>query len=519
MGLSNKELKALITIAGKLDPSLQKAFVKANTQTKNLKKETGLFGLIGEKTYKLLGKHIETFINKNKLAKASFTTFSKGATMSSKIAGKALKGLGVGVAGVVTASITAFGLMAKKGISSAQDLTEVQNVVDKTFGKANVAKIDVWSKSLLKSHGMAELAAKRYSSTLGAMMKSSGIANDDMMIMSQNLTMLVGDMGSFYNIGADEMFEKIKSGISGESEPLKAIGINMSAANLEAYALSQGIKTAYSEMSEASKIQLRYNYIMSATKDAQNDFSQTSDSLANQQKLLKENFTSMVAGIMQNALPALSQGAQMLNNYMANMDTKPMGEFVGSLSKVAVELLPHIMKFLPVLQNALNTIMPPLMRIINVVVPPIIKVLDFLIKIIGAGLDGIAKVVEKIAGWFGGKKSKSSMETFANGGFSAKPAIFGEAGLEVAIPIKRGNPRSLALLERTAHLLGVDELYAKFGNNYNSSSENVQLIYSPNITTNSNENFESILRGHTAEIQKMLEKRKRRKRRMSFGVS
>lgn len=108
--------------------------------------------------------------------------------------------------------------------------------------------------------------------------------------MSKKLTELSADMASFYNLSNDMAFEKIRSGISGETEPLKQLGINMSVANLEAYALSQGIRTSFQNMDQASQTLLRYNYLLSVTGDAQGDFARTSNSWANQVKLMGEQW-------------------------------------------------------------------------------------------------------------------------------------------------------------------------------------------------------------------------------------
>ena len=81
----------------------------------------------------------------------------------------------------------------------------------------------------------------------------------------------------------DEVWEKLRAGIMGETEPLKSLGINMSVANMEAFALSKGIKKSWSEMSQAKQVALRYDYIMEQTANSQGDFAKTSDSLANKQ--------------------------------------------------------------------------------------------------------------------------------------------------------------------------------------------------------------------------------------------
>lgn len=204
----------------------------------------------------------------------------------------------------------------KTGIDYASDLAEVQNVVDVTFGSATEA-INSWAKECLAAYGMNEVSAKRYAGTLGAMLKSSGLAGDAIVDMSKDMVGLAGDMASFYNLDLETAFEKIRSGISGETEPLKQLGINMSVANLEAYALSQGITTAYNEMSQAEQVMLRYNYLMSTTADAQGDFARTQDSYANQTRLLSESWLEFTGVMAEQLLPVLTTIVSWLNNIVA----------------------------------------------------------------------------------------------------------------------------------------------------------------------------------------------------------
>lgn len=227
----------------------------------------------------------------------------------------ALDGMAGKIVGMVAGYLSLQGAMntVKNGIDYASDLAEVQNVVDVSFGKS-AASINDWSQKALEAYGLNEVTAKRYNGTLGAMLKSTGVAGDSVVDMSEKLTGLAGDMASFYNLDTNAAFEKIRSGISGETEPLKQLGINMSVANLEAYALSQGITTAYDKMSQAEQTMLRYNYLMSVTSDAQGDFARTSDSWANQTRLLSENWTEFVGKMAANLLPTLTAGISALNN-------------------------------------------------------------------------------------------------------------------------------------------------------------------------------------------------------------
>lgn len=215
----------------------------------------------------------------------------------------------------VGSAVAAIGIgsAVKDAIEYASNLAEVQNVVDVAFGESS-AVIDAWAATTSEAFGINELSAKQFAGTMGAMLTSSGVAQDQVESMSMSITELAGDMASFYNLDADEAFSKIRSGISGETEPLKQLGINMSVANLEAYALSQGIKTSYSEMDQASQTLLRYNYLMSVTGDAQGDFARTSSSFANQTRLLEQNWQSFTGTLASGALPMLAYGIGLLNS-------------------------------------------------------------------------------------------------------------------------------------------------------------------------------------------------------------
>ncbi len=213
---------------------------------------------------------------------------------------------GLGIAYAVQSQV-------QEAIAYASDLTEVQNVVDVSFGQS--AKIvDDWAQTTLTAYGINELSAKRFAGTMGAMLKSSGLAGAAVTDMSMKMAELSGDMASFYNLRAEDAFYKIRAGISGETEPLKELGINMSVANLEAYALTQGITKTYDKMSQAEQTLLRYNYLMKVSADSQGDFTRTSGSYANQQKLLSENIRAFTGELATGLLPTLTQVTIAMNN-------------------------------------------------------------------------------------------------------------------------------------------------------------------------------------------------------------
>lgn len=205
--------------------------------------------------------------------------------------------------------------IGKEALAAASDLEEVQNVVDVTFG-SGASKIDAWAKAAGSQFGLTETQAKKFTSTLGAMMKSSGMAGSEIVDMSTNLAGLAADMASFYNLDFETSFQKIRSGLSGETEPLKQLGINMSVANLEAFALQQGLSKTFNEMTQGEQTMLRYQYIMQATADAQGDFSRTSDGYANSMRKLQTNIDKIKTTLGKSFIDVVSDATGFLNGFI-----------------------------------------------------------------------------------------------------------------------------------------------------------------------------------------------------------
>lgn len=226
----------------------------------------------------------------------------------------------------------------QKGVDLASRLQEVQNVVDTTFGDG-ADQIYEWADAAAESFGMSSLQAQNFNGTLGAMLKSMGLTDDAVLKMSTDMVGLAGDMASFYNIDIEQAFEKIRSGISGETEPLKQLGINMSVANLEAYALSQGIETAYEKMSQSEQAILRYNYLMSVTADAQGDFARTSDSFANQQRILQLQTENLAASFGEKLLPSLNNVLSTANDKLPRLENtiENVGKVLGVVTEFALD--------------------------------------------------------------------------------------------------------------------------------------------------------------------------------------
>ena len=203
-------------------------------------------------------------------------------------------------------------------IELGSDLQEVQNVVDVTFPRMG-SQVDAFAKEAAASFGLSETMAKRFTGTFGAMAKAFGFSEKAAYEMSTTLTGLAGDVASFYNISQDEAYTKLKSVFSGETETLKDLGVVMPQNALDAYALANGYGKTTQAMSEMEKVALRYQFVQDQLSASSGDFIRTSDSWANQVRILKLQFDSLKATIGQGLINVLTPVIKVINTIIGKL--------------------------------------------------------------------------------------------------------------------------------------------------------------------------------------------------------
>lgn len=248
---------------------------------------------------------------------------SKGFGSGIKSMKKQMNGL-TGAVGKLGAAIgLAFGVKAlvdfgKSAIDLGSDLQEVQNVVDVTFSTMNEA-VNEFAKNAAETAGLSETMAKRYTGTFGAMAKAFGFAEGQAFDMATSLTQLSGDVASFYNLTQDEAYTKLKSVFTGETESLKDLGVVMTQTALDSFAMAEGYGKTTKQMSEQEKVALRYAFVLDQLSSAQGDFIRTSDSWANQTRILSLNFDSFKANIGQALINIFTPFLKVLNEIVSKM--------------------------------------------------------------------------------------------------------------------------------------------------------------------------------------------------------
>lgn len=185
-------------------------------------------------------------------------------------------------------------------IDIASSLIEVENVVRTTFGNYENLVNDM-AKTSIQDFGMSELSVKQYSSRFQAMGVAMGFSQKKMADMSIELTKLTADMASFYDMEQSDVARNLQAIFTGETEPLRKYGLDLTQATLKEWALKNGLDANISSMTQAEKTMLRYKYVMANTVAAQGDFAKTADTWHNQTVILKQSFQEL-AGIIGTSL-------------------------------------------------------------------------------------------------------------------------------------------------------------------------------------------------------------------------
>lgn len=249
-------------------------------------------------------------------------------------------------------------------VDLASQLTEVQNVVDTTFGDM-ASKVDDFTKTSIQDFGMSELTVKQIASRFQALGTSIGISSeqvangtavankalmsqnntlykttDSMADMSLNLTRLAGDMASFYDVDQADVAKSLQSIFSGTIAPLRRYGLDLTQATLSEWAMKNGLDANIKSMTQAEKVLLRYNYVMANTQAAQGDFAKTANTWANSVRVLKQEFQAWGSIIGSVIINALKPFVQALSKVMLKVIsfTRTVADALGAIFGWTIEI-------------------------------------------------------------------------------------------------------------------------------------------------------------------------------------
>lgn len=215
------------------------------------------------------------------------------------------KQLGQSVKNWVKGAAVAYGGTKLLGdsVRNAVNLGEEINKTAVVFRGPGAKSVLQWSKSSASALGVSRQEALASAATFGNMLIPMGFARDRAARMSKQMVQLGGDMASFNNASPEETLQAIRSGLAGETEPLRRFGVFLSDARVKQEAMNQGLYNGKGNLTAAARAQATYALILKDSKDAQGDFARTSDSLANRQRVLRAQYADITAVLGTKLVP------------------------------------------------------------------------------------------------------------------------------------------------------------------------------------------------------------------------
>ena len=267
--------------------------------------------------------------------------------------GSKIKGYFAPVAASFAASFAAFGVVNffKDSTAAASNFAESANAVNVAYGKAapQIAALgeDAATRLGLSARAFNEIAT-RFSGFADTIAGSSG----DVASVIDDLSTRGADFASVFNINVNDALTLFQSGLAGETEPLRRYGIDLSAAAVENFALANGIAEAGKELTEQQKVQARYALLMEETAKVQGDFANTSDGMANQQRIFAAQLEETQRKLGEAMLPAMTALATFANDALI----PAMNGFIDAIVAIGTwiaENIPTVATFIGVLGGLL----------------------------------------------------------------------------------------------------------------------------------------------------------------------
>lgn len=232
-------------------------------------------------------------------------------------AGRSLKESLVGAAqGALAAFGATFAALKIKqffadAIGAASDLNESVTKVGVVFG-SSAGEIESFASTAARSLGLSRQQALEAAGTFGNLFIAMGIGGTAAAGMSTKLVALASDLASFNNVNPEDALLALRSGLVGETEPLRRFGVNLNEATLRQKALELGLRSNTATLGPAVKAQAAYALIFEQTGTAQGDFARTSDGLANQQRILTAEWSDAKSELGNGLLPVMVDLAHIM---------------------------------------------------------------------------------------------------------------------------------------------------------------------------------------------------------------
>ena len=346
---------------------------------------------IGQEKYDALQREIVETESKLKNLEAEMRNFGSVSAQKIALVGEKMKALGskmqeVGktMTATVTVPIVAGFTMAAK---SASDYEENLNKIDVAFGESSDS-VKEWANNALKEFGLSKVAATSAVSSFGALGKGVGLAEKEAADMSTTLAGLSADLASYFNTSTDDSAKALEGIFTGEAESLKKFGVVMNETNLKQFAEDQGL--VYSEMSQAEKVMLRYQFVLAKTGDAQGDYARTSDGTANSIKTFKAALEDLATAIGTQLLPIITPIIQKITQIIQKFnELSPQTQKIITIIGLVVAAVGPLLIVFGALFSAIGSILtvwPMLVGAIAAISAPVMIAVGVIAGLIAIGV-------------------------------------------------------------------------------------------------------------------------------------
>ena len=342
-----------------------------------------------------------------------------------KAAGKA----GAAASVAVTAPLAAFG---RSAFIAAMDAEELKSAFNVTFG-SSAALMEGWAARTGAAIGRTNVELMQAANTFGIFFNQADPAKSAQ--MSQQFAILAQDLSSFYNVDPGTALDKLRSGLTGESEPLRDFGVFMTEAAVKSQALKMGLVPLNGELTEQQKIMARAGLIMAQTSAAQGDLARTSGSTANKLRASQAAWDNLLLVVGTDLIPALTPAIQTFTDLLKSFsalspETRKWlvvlgagAAIIGPILVGVAGLASGIATLAPIIATiggAFSAALP----IIGGALAAVVAAVGWPVILIGAAIAGLAALVytnwETIKGWFNAgvaavKSALSSMPGWLTG--------------------------------------------------------------------------------------------------------
>lgn len=319
----------------------------------------------------------------------------------------------------------------RQSIDLASDLGESASKAASVFGEGTPQIIE-FGDSAATAIGLARAEAVEATATFGNLFVAMGLAQDEASELSPQIVTLGADLASFNNLEIGDALEKLRSGLVGEIEPLRALGINFNAAQVEAKALELGLAATADELDEGAKIQARWALIVEQSTTAAGDFERTSEGLANQQRILRAEALNVATAFGEGLLPL---ALELVTR--AREDLLPA---LGELGGAAVPLIGEAFRIAtPFMGTAVTVleIMAPLLEAVATVVElipgPVLGAAGAF-AFLGSGMGPLPSLFDKVSAGFRSGSGAAGRMQGALAGLTS-PLGLVTAGLSIGLAV------------------------------------------------------------------------------------